>query len=431
VGARETTRRRTSTIQVSPSLNLMITKFATEQNITKAEAADRIFNVLYPKGMGSEADASLAPPQETGDSTPEPGTELDLEQKEGEEDISDELNKTVKDLRTVQTIRALTSNLNGKGNDDSRITTKDALELKKIEAMFGPKGGATAGTDVLDATFRKYVEPLQEQVKMLEAKISDTRVADAEKRAAAAEDKLKEREAQDARQTEIQAFLGPVNESITKLNDQIMTLGERIEAGKEPPQSEELKAINSLATEMRNLVQKLGQTGSGGEGKEGLADTIDQLTLFLDKLQGIQGKLRGGGEGEFDWRAAALTTIGEVTTEALHTFRDIQSPPLGSEEEAKEGGEGKKEELSNQVVLRRVYNYAVKKIGEGQLQLNPYDAAKELNLTPNQVWWAVEELRKKGLLKAGKPPSGSREEGDVESGREPAGFTELPPGVEA
>jgi len=426
-------KRRTSTIQVSPSLNLVLTKYATEQNITKAEAADRIFNILYPKGMGRETEASLAPPtpEADDDSVPEPGSELLEEEEEEEEDISDELNKTVKDLRTVHTIRALTG-LNEKNKDDEKLTAKDILEYQKIRDMgTGGRGGRDfLGTEALDATFRKYVEPLQQEVKDLKAKVSDNRIADAEKRATDAEKKLEERDAREARAAEVQAVIAPIQEQMAELAAKLGELGERLKPEKEP-ESDELRAINTLAGEMRNLVQKLGPAGSGVEGKAGLADTIDQLTILIDKIKTVQGKLGGGGEGEFDWRAAALTTIGEVTTEALHTFRDIQNPPLGSEEETKEGEEGKKEELSNQVVLRRVYNYAVKKIGEGQLQLNPYDAAKELNLTPNQVWWAVEELRKKGLLKAGKPPSRTKEEGDVERGRESAEFTGLPPGVEA
>jgi len=423
-------RRRTSTIQVSPSLNLVITKYATEQNITKAEAADRVFNILYPKGMGRETEASLAPPtSEAGDdSVQETGSELGLEEEEEEgEEISKELTNTVKDLRAVQTIKALTGNLSGK--DDDRITAKDALELRKIEAMYGPKGGAAPGTEALDATFRKYLEPIQDQVKALEAKISEQRVADAEKRASDAEKKLEEISQREQRQAEFQALLGPMQDKMTELGMAIGTL----KSESEPPTSEELKAINALAIEMRNMVQKLGQAGSGGEGKQGLADTIDQLTTLIDKIQGIQSKFKGGGEGDFDWRAASISTVGEVATEALRTFRDIHEPVLGPEDEGGggEAGDQKKEEVGNQVVLRRVYNHAVKKISEGQLQLNPYDTAKELNLTPNQVWWAVDTLRKRGLLKAEQQSSGTKQEGEVEHGRGTEGVAELPPGVEA
>jgi hypothetical protein len=187
---------------------------------------------------------------------------------------------------------------------------------------------------------------------------------------------------------------------------------------------------------MRNLVQKLGTTegGEGGAGPQNVSDLMDDLTTMLDKVNALKGKFGGGGEGDFDWRAAALTTFGEVTTEALHTLRDMQSTSIGPEEEEGGGEAGAKEEeaTSQKLMLKRVYNYAIKKISEGQLQLNPYDAAKELKLTANQVWWAVDTLRKRGLLKAEKGASASTEkQGDeVVHGRGPEGFTEFPPGVE-
>jgi len=422
------TQRKTTTIQVSPSLNLVITKYATEQGISKAEAADRIFNILYPKGAPGETETSLAPPPGVGDEDTAPGSNdaesLEIEDR-GEEEISDVLNQTVKDLKAVHTIRAL-SEMGNKSKDEEKITAKDLLEYQKIRDM--GTGGRAAGTDALDATFRKYLEPLQDEVKELRAKVVDQRVADAEKRAADAEKKLEDKEAKEARAAEISAVVAPIQEQMGELATQLSELGERLKPEK-GPESDELKAINTVAGEIRNLVQKLGAVGGGKEGgPQTLTELLDTLTTLVDKLNGLKGKF-GGGEGEFDWRAATISTIGEVTTEALHTFRDIQGPPLGpeGEEETREKETGQGEERSQQVILRRVYNYAVKKIEEGELQLNPYDAAKELKLSANQVWWAVDTLRKRGLLKA-EQKSSEKQGGEKELGRGP--IEELPPGVE-
>jgi DNA repair exonuclease SbcCD ATPase subunit len=401
---------------VSPDLNLVLTKYATEQGITKAEAADRIFNILYPKGVGAEAQTSLAPPSEgTEEGAEAPSSGLELEE-EGE-DISDQLGKTVKDLRAVHTIRALTSGLNQKEGDD-KITMRDALELKRIEAMFGGSKAAQ-GSDALDATFRKYIEPLQNQIKELESKFHEQRVADAERERDEYKKRLEERDSREERQQEMMSLLSPMQEQFKEISDRVTSLAESLKSGtKEKPTreeaSEETKAIIQLATEMRTAIQKMG-SGGATSTPQTLTDTIDTLTTLIDKLNEIGTKFRGGGEGDFDWRAATVSTLGEVATEAFKTYRDVHGGVEEGEEESSSSGE-KKEKLSEQVILRRVYNYAVKKISEGQLQLNPYEAATELNLSPNRVWWAIEECRKKGMLKSGTSAGATKEKGEAATG---------------
>lgn len=425
-----TKTQRKIPIQVSPSLNLVLTKYATEQGITKAEAADRVFNILYPKGTPSEAETLESPgpggdEESAGDRSIVDGLE---EEREGGEGISKELEGTVKDLRAVQTIRALQSGFNEKDDDGGKLTVKDAFEMKKFEAMFSPKGPA-AGTDALDATFQKYVAPLQEQMKALEGKISEQRVADAEKRASEAEKKLEERDQIDQRQAEMAAIVGPIQEQMKMLESKLVELGENLKADKGTPESDELKAINTVAAETRNLVQKLGTMGgSPGNREEGttVADTLDQLIVLSEKLKALQGKFTGS-EGDFDWRAAAISTIGEVTKEGIQAYRETNTVMSGQEEEQKIGKEQKKEEVTNQIVLRRVYDYAVKKIAEGNLKLDPFTAGKELNLSPNQVWWAIDQLQKKKLLTTGQSPASKGDE-HVEHGEQ--GLTQLPPGVE-
>lgn len=407
-------KRKTSTIQVSPDLNLVLTKYATEQGITKAEAADRVFNILYPKGVGAEAEPSLAPAEGGEEGTDAPSKGLELEE-EGE--ISDELQGTVKDLRAVQTIRALTANLNKGDGGDDRITAKDALELKRIEAMFPPK--TQGGTDALDASLRRYLGPLRREVRELRGQLQAHTVGDAERERDEYKRRLDERDSKEERQQEMMALLGPQQEMFKELSDRVSALAETLKPGsKEKPTreeaSEETKAIIQLATEMRTAIQKMG-SGGATSTPQTLTDTIDTLTTLIDKLNEIGTKFRGGGEGDFDWRAATVSTLGEVATEAFKTYRDVHGGVEEGEEESSSSGE-KKEKLSEQVILRRVYNYAVKKISEGQLQLNPYEAATELNLSPNRVWWAIEECRKKGMLKSGTSAGATKEKGEAATG---------------
>jgi len=400
-------KRKTSTIQVSPELNLVLTKYATEQGITKAEAADRVFNILYPKGVETQP---LAPPAEGAEEGTE-GPPMGIEFGEEGEDMSKELVGTVKDLRAVHTIKALTSGLNEKGNGDDKITTREAFELKKIETMFGGSRAAQ-GTDALDAAFQKYIVPLQNQVNQLQTEVQNRRVADTERERDEYKRRLDEKEQREERAQETMAIVSPIQEQFAELSNRVTSLAESLKLGsKEKPTreeaSDEVKAINNLAVEIRNAVQRLGAGGGGaGGGGESLTDTIDTLTTLIDKLNEVSTKLRGGGEGgDFDWRAAGISSISEVAQEAFKTWRAIHG--TGGEEDEESSGEGKKEQLSQQVILRRVYNYAVKKIAEGELQLNPHEAAGKLGLSPNQVWWAVETLRKRGMLKTGTTTEGS------------------------
>ena len=57
-------KRKTTTIQVSPELNLILTNYATKKGISKVEAADQLFGILYPGGLKTDG-VSLKPENKT------------------------------------------------------------------------------------------------------------------------------------------------------------------------------------------------------------------------------------------------------------------------------------------------------------------------------------------------------------------------------
>jgi len=320
------------------------------------------------------------------------GEEAELEEPE---DISGELAKTVKDLRAVKTINALS-----KGSEEQAekpITAREALELKKIETMFPSTGGSgERQVDVpglLEAQERRLMAHFDKVLAEREATAQKDEKEFYKKR-------LEEKEAAETRAREIAEAMAPLQEQMSVLNETLEKVVKR-EPESKPPVSAELEAIRTLGGEIRGSLVEIAKT-KGGETSEKLKDYLDSLGAIMDKITEM-GKGKGETSGEFDWRTAGISTFGEVATEAIRAYREIEA--------GKPPGEGKEEPgLSSKIVERRVYNHAMKKIAEGQLTLNPYEAAEELGLTPTQVWRAVESLRERGALRAPAVGKGGRGE---------------------
>ncbi len=399
-------KRKTANIGVSPALNLMLTKYATEMGISKKDAADRVFSILYPNGVGDRS--SLAPTpamvakEEGAEALPAPALPED-------DDVGKVLTETAKNLGTIKTIRALSSDLEGgdKGEKE-RISAADAFELRKIEAMFPGSRNPGGGSDVLDATFRKYIEPLQTEITTLRSQIHTQQVSTAEKDRDYYKTRFEEKEAREQRIEEMNAFLVPIREQFAGIDTKISNLAVNM-TPQEGPKSDELKAIELLAADIKTAIQTISK-GGGGEGSptDQLATTLDSLGVLLEKMESVYGKYRGEGGEEFDWKAAGISTIGEITKEAITAFKETHTtvPWAGEPGEAEKG---EQEQLSKRIVERKVYNYAMKEIQEGNLQLDPYAAGKALNLTPNQVWWAIDNLQKRGLLAAGPASAATKD----------------------
>lgn len=401
-------QRKTATIGVSPELNLMLTKYATEEGISKKDAADRVFSILYPDGAGDKSSLAPTPAMVAME---EGAAALSAPTIPEDDDIGKVLTETAKNLASIKTIRALSSELEGSDKgENERISAADAFELRKIEAMFPGNKNPGGGTDSLDATFRKYIEPLQTEITSLRSEVHTQQVSTAEKDRDYYKDKLEEREAAEQRMGEMNVFLAPIHEQFAEINTKISDLAVNMKPREGEPKSDELKAIELLAADIKTAITTISK-GGGGEGSptDQLANTLDSLGVLLEKMEGVYGKFRGEGGEEFDWRAAGISTIGEVTKEALTVYKETHTNvPWAGEPGETEKGE-KQEQLSKRIVERQVYNYAMNEIQKGNLQLDPYAAGKALNLTPNQVWWAIDNLQKRGLLAAGPASAATKD----------------------
>jgi len=415
-------KKKTSAIQVPGWLHTTITKYANEHGISQAEASQIIFRELYPEGVLEKPSAPIAPTESLEEEEEETGGESELEEEEPE-DVSGELGKTVKDLRTVHTIRALQKGLDKDEEEDWHLTAKDAYEMRKIQAMFGgenPRSQRDERVTQQDlATLQTNI--LAQMEKMFAEKESESKAAETE----FYKKKLEERETADQHAQEMSGFLQPIQEQINILAKSLETLRAELKPeSKTTPTSAELEAIRNLGTSIKEAI--LEMKPKGGAETEKLRDYLDDLTAVLDKINEFSKK-GGTPPGEFDWRTAGISTFGEVATEAIRTFGEIEGMKRGSEEETKE----EKPTLSKQIIERRVYNYALKKIAAGDLSIDPYKAGEELGLTPNQVWAAVESLRSRGALKAPQVKTSEQKKLEEKAAEVEGGEGEIGPVTEA
>jgi len=408
--------RSTTTVQVSRNLDLIITNYATKHGIAKHEAADRIFQILYPDGSIPDRGPPIAPREgEEGEGqeivaggvVAPPETDV----------VSEELTKTVKDLRAVKTIEALSRGLSEPAGDKPEKTDLpswgEILNAKKMEYLFGGREGASGQGD-MQSLIETFNKALQAQTEKFEKMFAEHAKADVEKERDFYKTRLEEREEEEKRGAELAVALAPFQENMKLLNEKLEALGQKVKPdSQEPPTSAELQAIRTLGNDIKQALIEVGK-GKGGSEADKLKDYLDTLGAVIDKVTEFSGKKGGESAGEIDWKSSVVSVFGEVMTEALKTYKDIETSKP-EEEEVKE----EKPELSSQVIERRVYNYAMKKIAAGQLHLDPYKAGEELGLSANQVWKAIQSLQKRGALKPPQVKEGGGEgtgvgEGEVE-----------------
>lgn len=216
------------------------------------------------------------------------------------------------------------------------------------------------------------------------------------------------------KRSEFEAQLAPLKQQLNTLTEQIKELSKK---PKTPEESAALKEVrgsiekinerfekkeerDAFAAEMKGMRDDLknyaDKIGGGGAGKGEVGDVFDQAIKLMDKISEVTKKYGGSvGEGELDWKAAAITTVGEIGTEAIRAAREIMS---GKEAEEEVAREVKKEKVSERIIDRKVLNYIREHAAAGATEINTNEVAKELGLHPDQVLDSYKRLRDKGLI---------------------------------
>lgn len=252
---------------------------------------------------------------------------------------------------------------------------------------------------------------------------------------------LKEKVERMEKASEFERQLAPLKEQLNNLSGQIGKLREKPPGKSETsPELKELqKTVDNLVTtlgkkeeqdafatgfkglreEFKTLGEKLSE--KGGTGSTDVTTVFDQAVKLMDKITEVTKKYGAGGEsGDVDWRSVAISTVGEIGTEAIHAARDIyatKGEELGEESKvAAEKGE-KPAKITQRIIDRKLLGYIQKRVAGGAFNLDSRDAAKDLGVTSDDIIDSYKRLRDKGLVttpgrkkqKPGESGGGERE----------------------
>lgn len=168
--------------------------------------------------------------------------------------------------------------------------------------------------------------------------------------------------------------------------------------------SNEVQGIKTEIATLKTLVEK-------GGGKPGnVSDVFDQAVTLMDKISEVTKKYGGAGfgEGDFDWRAAALSTVSEIGTEAISAAKEIYTEKHPAE--LREDKTAATEKISERVIDHRLLSYIQKKTATGALEFNSLDAARKVGASNEEVLASYQRLVQKGILKGGRADEAKSEE---------------------
>jgi len=186
---------------------------------------------------------------------------------------------------------------------------------------------------------------------------------------------------------QVDARLAPVMQGLQSLGSQVDELLKKPEHTTGPSTSQE---IIEMRTDLKEAIDKLGE--KAGAKQLTLAD-VDPILSIIDRLQ---AKFRKEPAGEFDWRTATVSTLGEIGKEAITAYKDVATVAKSSQ------GTGTSQALPNtemQAVIRKqVQNYITQRIQTGAVTMNIEECARALALSPDQVGWAYQTLMDEGWI---------------------------------
>jgi hypothetical protein len=210
-----------------------------------------------------------------------------------------------------------------------------------------------------------------------------------------------EKQRKEERQEIISTIHSGINPQIDALRGQVEALTsalsqKELESKQQPHASQEVLEMKQIQRDLTTAIEKLGTK-----------EKTDQLSLsdldtFMVTLEGLEKRLKKGETmGEFDWKSATVSTLGEIGKEAVSIFKDMQvgKTPQPQYQGPMQPTQTQSTAQRQEVIKRQVQNYIMQKVSEGKTEMNEQEAAKTLGLTLQEVDTTYQTLVAEGWIK--------------------------------
>ena len=258
------------------------------------------------------------------------------------------------------------------------------MTMRALDQAFKGGGETTSNPEV--ATLKEQVKTLQQKLeKGEEEKALDTKLNPIREQMNAMIHRLdsvatrpKTAEEESALSKEVKQMLDATNKRLDALDQRYQT-------------SQEIQTIRNEISTLKTTLEK------GGKPTD-VTDVFDQAIKVIDKVNETVKKAGGiGAEGELDWRAAGISAVSEIATEAIGAYRDIATKtPL---EEETQKAPAKTEKVSEQIVDRKLLSFLQQTLAQGATEFNSMQAAKAIGVTEDDILKSYERLKAKGILR--------------------------------
>jgi len=338
------------------------------------------------------------------------------------------------DLKELQgTIKQVTSLLQSLPDSPQAQSVKDTLGavytakvgqvlMKKIPQITNP---TDQGVDRMQAMMDRYMpmiiamntmarmsnmgaEPNQQQqtARPAAAEIPPEvkeRMENMEKQLMETQNLLKEQAEEKKQREHDEHLIASVNASFTP---QIAGLQQQLEsvtsalaakAAEPPPRQEPTPEMVDITREIEGMKNSIVQ-------KEKTGLNLTDLETVMTTIESIEKRIkREVPAGEFDWKSTTISTLGEIGKEVVGALKENQTFKNQQYSQAPQGNMTPTSvENRKQIAKQKLQSYILKNLSKGVGELRMDEAQRDLQLAPQEILEAYNELVREGWIK-GKP----------------------------
>jgi hypothetical protein len=138
--------------------------------------------------------------------------------------------------------------------------------------------------------------------------------------------------------------------------------------------------------------------------KEKTGLNLTDLETVMTTIESIEKRIkREVPAGEFDWKSTTISTLGEIGKEVVGALKENQTFKNQQYSQAPQGNMTPTSvENRKQIAKQKLQSYILKNLSKGVGELRMDEAQRDLQLAPQEILEAYNELVREGWIK-GKP----------------------------